>query len=240
MVITADGGYRRGQAVGAQADRRRGASPRARRGAGAGGTPHRPGGRLGGRADLWWHETVRGGVDRAHRRAVRRRAPAVHPLHRGTTAQAQGHPAHHRRLPDPGRVHPPRGVRPQAGDRRLLVHRRHRLGHRAQLHRLRAAGQRRHPGHVRGHTGHPAPRPVLGARREVRVTILYTAPTAIRTIDEVGRRHPGEVRPVVAAPAGHGRRADQPRGLDVVPRAHRPATAARSSTPGGRPRPARS
>ena len=28
-------------------------------------------------------------------------------------------------------LHPPRGLRPQAGDRRLLVHRRHRLGHRA-------------------------------------------------------------------------------------------------------------
>ena len=35
-----------------------------------------------------------------------------------------------------GRVRPARG-------RRLLVHRRRRLGHRPQLHRLRAAGQRR-------------------------------------------------------------------------------------------------
>ena len=41
------------------------------------------------------------------------------------------------------------------------------------------------------------------------------------------------------APAGHGRRADQPRGLDVVPRRSSAASAARSWTPGGRPRPAR-
>ena len=64
-------------------------------------------------------------------------------------------------------MHPLRRLRPQAGDRRLLVHGRHRLGHRAQLHRLRPAVQRRDPGDVRGHAGHPAPRPVLGARREV-------------------------------------------------------------------------
>jgi acetyl-CoA synthetase len=40
-------------------------------------------------------------------------------------------------------------------------------------------------------------------------------------VHEVGRRHPGEVRPVVAAGARLGRRADQPRGVDLVPQAHR-------------------
>ena len=39
-------------------------------------------------------------------------------------------------------------------DRRLLVRRRHRLGHRPQLHRLRPAHQRRHVGDVRGHARH--------------------------------------------------------------------------------------
>ena len=33
-------------------------------------------------------------------RAARRRAPAVHPLHVGLDGQAEGDPAHHRRLPD--------------------------------------------------------------------------------------------------------------------------------------------
>ena len=73
-----------------------------------------------------------------------------------------------------------------------------------------------------------------------KVTILYCAPTAIRTFMKWGEEHPGEVRPVLAAAARLGRRADQPRGLDVVPRGTSAAAAARSSTPGGRPRPARS
>ena len=40
-------------------------------------------------------------------------------------------------------------------------------------------------------------------------------------VHEVGRRGARQARPVVAAPARLGRRADQPRGVDVVPRAHR-------------------
>ena len=71
------------------------------------------------------------------------------------------------------------------------------------------------------------------------VTILYTAPDRDPHVHEVGRRHPRQVRPVLAAGARLGRRADQPRGVDLVPQAHRRATDARSSTPGGRPRPAR-
>ena len=57
-------------------------------------------------------------------------------------------------------------------------------------------------------------------------------------VHEVGRGHPRRGRPVVAAAARLGRRADQPGGVDVVPREHRRRPTARSSTPGGRPRPA--
>ena len=53
------------------------------------------------------------------------------------------------------------------------------------------------------------------------VTILYTAPTAIRTFMKWGVAEPAKSRPVVAAAARLGRRADQPRGVDVVPGAHR-------------------
>ena len=67
-------------------------------------------------------------------------------------------------------------LRPQPGDRRLLVHRRRRLGHRAQLHRLRPAGQRRHAGDVRGHAGHPAQGPLVGDRPEVRRHASSTPP----------------------------------------------------------------
>ena len=53
-----------------------------------------------------------------------------------------------------------------------------------------------------------------------KVTIYYTAPTAIRAL--VGAEtSPRGLRPLEPAPAGDGRRADQPRGLDVVPRPRR-------------------
>ena len=68
------------------------------------------------------------------------------------------------------------------------------------------------------------------------VTILYTAPTAIRTHMKWGPEHAEAARSLVAAPARVGRRADQPGGVGLVPRAHRRRAAARSSTPGGRPR----
>ena len=54
-----------------------------------------------------------------------------------------------------------------------------------------------------------------------KVDILYTAPTAIRAHMKWGPEHAAEARPLVAAPARLGRRADQPRGLGLVPRAHR-------------------
>jgi hypothetical protein len=100
------------------------------------------------------------------------RAAPLPALHLGHHRQAQGHHAHHRRLPHPGRLdHPQVRVRPQARHRRLLVRGRHRLGHRPQLHRLRAPRQRRHVGHVRGGTpdtpGHGR-RTAVGHRREVR------------------------------------------------------------------------
>ena len=54
-----------------------------------------------------------------------------------------------------------------------------------------------------------------------RVTILYTAPTAIRTFMKWGPEYPEAPRPVVAAPARHRRRADQPRGVGLVLAPHR-------------------
>ncbi len=54
-----------------------------------------------------------------------------------------------------------------------------------------------------------------------KVSIFYTAPTAIRAFVRWGDEHAQEARPVVAAAARQRRRADQPRGVDVVPRGHR-------------------
>ena len=69
-----------------------------------------------------------------------------------------------------------------------------------------------------------------------KVSIFYTAPTAIRAFVRWGDELPEEARSLVAAAARQRRRADQPRGLDVVPARSSAAGAARSSTPGGRPR----
>ena len=112
LVITADGGYRRGapsalkpavdEALAACARR----SERARRPA------HRAGRRVERRRDVWWHDVVDAALRRARGAGVRRRAPAVHPLHLGHDREAEGHPPHHRRLPDAGRLHPPRRLRP--------------------------------------------------------------------------------------------------------------------------------
>ena len=49
------------------------------------------------------------------------------------------------------------------------------------------------------------------------VTILYTAPTAIRAIAREGDEPVEDAQPQVAAPARHGGRADQPGGLALVP-----------------------
>ena len=53
------------------------------------------------------------------------------------------------------------------------------------------------------------------------VTILYTAPTAIRACMKWGVEYPRAPRPLLAAPARLGRRADQPQGLALVPQGDR-------------------
>ena len=53
------------------------------------------------------------------------------------------------------------------------------------------------------------------------VTILYTAPTAIRAFMKWGEEWPNKHDLSLAAAAGHGGRADQSRGLDLVSREYR-------------------
>ena len=55
-------------------------------------------------------------------------------------------------------------------------------------------------------------------------TILYAAPTAIRTFIKWGADIPGKSRSLLAAPARLGRRADQSQGLALVPQGDRRRT----------------
>ena len=118
-------------------------------------------------------------VARAHRRtAVRsghvpvradgRGGPALPPLYERHDREAEGHRSHDGRLPRRRRHDAQLHLRPEARRRRVLVRSRHRLGHRAQLHRLRAAVQRLDERPLRGRAGLPRPRPLVGHRRALR------------------------------------------------------------------------
>ena len=147
--------------------------------------------------------------------------PPLPPLHERDDGQAEGHRAHDRRLPRRCRRDPPLHLRPETRARRLLVRRRHRLGHGAQLHRLRAALQRRDERPLRGDARLPGQGPLVGDRRALQGHDPVHGADGHSRAHEVGARARGEARSLVAAAARHGRRADQPRGVDVVPRAHR-------------------
>ena len=171
--------------------------------------------------DLWWHELMADASRRLPRRAARQRASALHPLHQRLDRQTQGRPAHHRRLPARRVADASMGLRP-ARRGHLLVYRRHRLGDGPQLHRLRPAVPTAPPRVMyEGAPNHPREDRFWEIIEKYRVNIFYTAPTAIRAFVKWGDEWPNEARPVEPAPARHGRRADQSRGVDVVSRGDR-------------------
>ena len=220
VLITADGGWRRGKPVGLKhhADEALVSTPSitgtivvSRLGEGI----HMVEGR-----DHWWHEIVD------------RQDPICPPVPvdseqllyllytSGTTAKPKGiiHTSAGYLL---GRfLHPRDRLRRQAR-RRLLVRRRHRLGDRPQLHRLRAAGQCHDRGHVRRRPGHARLGSLVADRRGPQGHDPVLRADGDPRVHEAGRGLPGPPRPVVAAGPRLGRRADQPRGLAVVPAQHR-------------------
>ena len=63
-----------------------------------------------------------------------------------------------------------------------------------------------HAGALRGHAGQPRRRAAGGrSSQDYKVSIFYTAPTAIRSFMKQGQRDPGQVRHVLAAGARLGR-----------------------------------
>ena len=171
----------------------------------------------------------------------RRRASAVHPLHVGIDRQAEGRAAQLRRLPAVGDADDALGVRHQA-DRRLLVHRRHRLGHRPHVHRVRPARGRRDRSRVRGHPDLSRRGPLLEDDREAQgLDLLHRAdgdPLAgqgVRRDARDARRRTTTCR-ACACSARSASRSIRKRGCGTTTTSA--AAAARSSTPGGRPKPA--
>ena len=186
VLITADGGWRRGKKVGLKhhadeavastpVDRARPrGQPPARR------LPHGRGARpLVGRARRPPERRVRS-------RPGRVGAAPLPALHLGHDRQAEGDHPHQRRLPAPDELHPRDRVRREAR-RRVLVRRRHRLGHRPQLHRLRPARQRHDRGHVRGRAGHARLGPLVADRRGLQGHDPVLRPDGHPGVHEAGR-----------------------------------------------------
>jgi hypothetical protein len=141
-------------------------------------------------------------------------APALQRSRRGSCT--------HRRVPDRRQHHPSRRVRPRPRARRVLLLGGRWLGDGALLHRLWPAVQRRHWRDVRGRAGLPAQGDLVGADRALRRDDLLHRPDRDPGVHEVGSRAPQRARPVESAAVGHSGRADQPKGVAVVPRRDRP------------------
>ncbi len=113
------------------------------------------------------------------------------------------------------------GVRSARG-RFVLVHGRHRLGHRPQLRRVRTARQWCERAHVRRRARLAAEGSVLAIDRAARRHHLLHRANGHPRVHEMGRQLAGGARSQQPPSARIGWRADQSRSLDVVPRTHRP------------------
>ena len=184
--------------------------------------------------DVWWHEAMEAASPSA-RPTRSMPSTAVHPYSSGSTNKPKGI-LHTTGGYLTGVAWTTARLRPQARDRRLLVRGRRRLDHRPLLHRLRPAAQRRHAGHVRG----PAGLPGQGRHWELfeprRHDLLLRADRD-PVVHEVGRRAAGKHDLSSLRLLGTV-------GEPINPKAwlwYREVIGgerARSSTPGGRPRPA--
>ena len=155
------------------------------------------------------------GVGRFPRSADGLRSAALHPLHQRLDRETQGHQAHDRRLQPLREEDVSVGVR-SPRRRHLLVYGRLRLGHRAQLRRLRAAVGRCDDPDVRRRAESADRKSLLGADRKVQGDRALHRADRDSHVHQMGRPACDEARPVELATVGHGRRGDQSRGVDVV------------------------
>ena len=128
--------------------------------------------------DVWWHDAATDESD-CPCEPMDAGGSALPPLHERHDREAEGDRPHDRRLPGRRRDDAPLHLRRQAR-LRVLVRGRRRLGDGAQLHRVRAPLQRHDRRHVRGHARLPDKDRWWAIVERYGVTILYTAPTAIR------------------------------------------------------------
>ena len=239
VLITADGGYRRGKEVGLKhhADEALADTPTieativVKR---LGHDVHMVPGR-----DHWWHDIV----DRQSEDCPPVPVDSEHMLYllytSGTTAKPKGilHTTAGYLL---GTVVQPRGDLRRQARRRVLVRRRHRLGDRPQLHRLRPARQRDDRDHVRGRARHARLGPLVADRRGLQGLHPVLRADRHPGVHEAGRGVAGAsttCRPCASSGRSASRSTPRP-GCGTASTSA--ATGRRSSTPGGRPRPARS
>ena len=166
--------------------------------------------------DVWWHERMAEAGDVCPAEQLDAEHPLLIPLHLRYHREAEGRGSHHRRLHGAHVRHQQVGFRPQ-GRGHLLLYRRHRLGHRPQLFGVRNPRQRRDVGDVRGRPQLSGPRPSLADHRQVRCQHLLHRADRDSLVHQVGQRASSQVPLRSSAPARHGRRADQSGSVDVVP-----------------------
>ena len=190
--------------------------------------------------DHWYHDLLEKADDECPPEPMDAEDPLFILYSSGSTAKPKGIVHTTGRLPHRRRLHPQGRLRPQARGGRVLVLGRRRLDHRALLHRLRAARQRHHLGDVRGRAGLPGQGHLVGDHRALRrLALLHRADRDPRG-DEVGRRStPRSTTCPRCACSGRSASRSTPRRGSGTTRSSA-ASAARSSTRGGRPRPATS
>ena len=240
LVITADGGWRRGKAVPLKdtLDEAMENSPSVARSSCSSAATMRSSGTTA--AIVWWHDAD---DDAAQTHEAAGTSMPRHPLFMfytsGTTGKPKGIRAHHRRLHGRALYSQPSMVfdlRDEdvywcTADVGWIT------GHSYVVYGPLANGATSPD--VRRRAQPPASPTASGTLVERhQVPILYTAPTAIRAFMKLGRRASQRPRSLEPAAARDRGRADKPGSLDVVSRRSSAASAARSSTPGGKPRPA--